>query len=356
MFFGFVDQKSNKNSNAVDTKAPDSLFTQIGQETEIEASIKTKKTIRIGGKVTGNVQSDEKIILSSTGELHGECSAPIIEVSGKIAGKIFAKKSLILNGSSSVQGEIYAKQFVVNEGAYIDGNITSGDNVLDVDEKVVYNDSSVQKKMKETSNKQIQDSDKTSTVTYKRSKNYVKEVTAEPIISGDGNRASSNRVISNILLGIPGNNIEKTSIKEIKLAAGNFMEALGFTFEIFDEPTYNPFYQHLTYVMDRNDQNEKKNLTEVFSTGKKALEDVFLDRNNGHMGEKILKSAKSLKSSLEKVEELSVTLGGIILVKTTNGNRPIISAELISPELHNELKNNPKMVTQPSEIYFSLYN
>lgn len=357
MFFGFVDQKSNKNQNTVDQRTPDTSFTQISEGTKIKASLKSNNVIRIAGLIIGDVESDEKIIITSTGELKGECFAPVIEISGKIDGKVFAKENLVLNGTSVVVGEIFAKRFVMNEGAYIDGGIKSGSKAEEIKKEDVLDKvpvdriKSEEEKTKDNSSQKGKETEDEPTAVFKESKKEIKEITAEPIISGTGSKPSANRIVSNVLIGVPGSGIDKSILKEVKDTAGNFMEALGFTFEIYDVPKFEPFYQHLTYVMNRKDEEEKRSLTEIFNSGKKALEDAFLNRESNLENKELAASAIALKNAIEKVDELSVTLGGLILVKVSKDGSQTISAELISPELHSRLKKDPKLVLKPEETY-----
>jgi len=83
--------------------------------------IKTEGSIRIDGKLVGDVLAKANAAVGLTGVVEGNMTARNISVAGKVNGTVTAHEKLILEGKSSMHGDIRAARLVVDEGAMFDG-------------------------------------------------------------------------------------------------------------------------------------------------------------------------------------------------------------------------------------------
>lgn len=93
----------------------------VGTQTTIEGVIKTEGSIRIDGKLVGDVLAKANAAVGLTGVVEGNMTARNISLAGKVNGTVTAHEKLILEGKSVMRGDIRAARLVVDEGAMFDG-------------------------------------------------------------------------------------------------------------------------------------------------------------------------------------------------------------------------------------------
>jgi cytoskeletal protein CcmA (bactofilin family) len=93
----------------------------VGAGTVIEGKIRTEGSIRIDGKLHGDLNAKVNIAVGENGVIEGNVSARNISLAGKVSGTVTATEKLVLEGKSVMKGDIRASRLVVDEGAMFDG-------------------------------------------------------------------------------------------------------------------------------------------------------------------------------------------------------------------------------------------
>ncbi len=83
---------------------------------------KSEGTIRIEGRVEGEVQSEEAIVIAEDGVVVGEIIAHDAFISGRVEGGVTTASSVELKASCVVDGEIDARYIAVEQGALINAS------------------------------------------------------------------------------------------------------------------------------------------------------------------------------------------------------------------------------------------
>lgn len=99
----------------------------IGPGTVVEGKIRSQGSVRVDGKVIGEVAANESLAVGTAGEIEGNVSAKNVTVGGKIRGSITAVEKIVFEGKSSVRGDIRATRLVIDEGCIFDGKVTMAD-------------------------------------------------------------------------------------------------------------------------------------------------------------------------------------------------------------------------------------
>ncbi len=94
----------------------------VGAKTTIEGVIKTEGSVRIDGKLIGDVVAKANAAVGMTGVVEGNLTARNISLAGKVSGTATAYEKLVLEGKSVMRGDIRAAKLVVDEGAMFDGH------------------------------------------------------------------------------------------------------------------------------------------------------------------------------------------------------------------------------------------
>lgn len=93
----------------------------LGKGTEFKGVLSFEGTIRVDGKVEGEIVSKDTLIASDGAFLQGEISVGTIILSGKIAGNITAHQKVHLLAPANVQGNIKTPRLIIEEGVTFDG-------------------------------------------------------------------------------------------------------------------------------------------------------------------------------------------------------------------------------------------
>jgi cytoskeletal protein CcmA (bactofilin family) len=104
-----------------DKQQTNGTLSLVGAGTSIEGKVKTEGSIRIDGKVVGDVTAKANITIGGTGIIEGTISAANIALAGRVQGTLIATEKLVLENKSVMRGDIRAAKLVVDEGAVFDG-------------------------------------------------------------------------------------------------------------------------------------------------------------------------------------------------------------------------------------------
>jgi len=99
-------------------------FSVIGTGTVINGNIKTEGSIRVDGKIVGNVVTQADAAVGLSGVVEGSVDARNITVAGKVLGTLTAAQKLVLESRSVIRGDLRTARLVVDEGAVFDGKST----------------------------------------------------------------------------------------------------------------------------------------------------------------------------------------------------------------------------------------
>ena len=122
---------SNKSLSASSEK----FDTIIGRTTTIQGTLVLLDSVRIDGRVVGNVESapDCKIAVAigPTGEVTGDIKAHRVMVAGKVFGHIHAADRVEFQKDSLVQGDVSYGSIAVEHGAKLSGLILQNKTMED---------------------------------------------------------------------------------------------------------------------------------------------------------------------------------------------------------------------------------
>ena len=117
-------EKFSNKSMAVNSEKFDTI---IGRTTTIQGTLVLLDSVRIDGRVVGNVESapDCKIAVAigPTGEVTGDIKAHRVMVAGKVFGHIHAADRVEFQKDSLVQGDVSYGSIAVEHGAKLSGLI-----------------------------------------------------------------------------------------------------------------------------------------------------------------------------------------------------------------------------------------
>jgi cytoskeletal protein CcmA (bactofilin family) len=117
--------KFAKNKSTIFKALPEKFDTLIGKNTVIHGNLVLLDSIRIDGKVVGNVESTKEesitVVIGASGEVQGDIVAQRVVVAGKVSGNIHAHERVELHADCLVQGDIKYGSIAIEHGSKVLG-------------------------------------------------------------------------------------------------------------------------------------------------------------------------------------------------------------------------------------------
>ena len=129
-------EMSYEKSNGVNGGA-----TLISAGTTLKGDIQSNSDLRIDGTIIGNIRSNSKIIIGSTGVVEGDIEANQADITGKVNGNIKIKDLLQLKGECNITGNVQAGKLQIEPTATFNGQchmgttLTSASKIFAVEEE-----------------------------------------------------------------------------------------------------------------------------------------------------------------------------------------------------------------------------
>ncbi len=105
----------NNVENIKDIKA------YLGEDTVFSGTLSFNGVVRIDGKMDGEVNTDDTLIVGENGVLEANINAGTVICRGKIKGTIKASQRIEIHTNSEVVGNISTPALLVENGAIFDG-------------------------------------------------------------------------------------------------------------------------------------------------------------------------------------------------------------------------------------------
>lgn len=117
--------RSRKEKSTPLVLSQERFHTLVGRHTEIHGKLVLQESIRIDGRVIGNIEAprdaNNTVVIGATGEVQGDILAHRVVVAGKVAGQIHALDRVELHENCMVQGDIKYGSIAIEHGARVQG-------------------------------------------------------------------------------------------------------------------------------------------------------------------------------------------------------------------------------------------
>ncbi len=117
---------SSSSGGGTGAAAFGNLTAFIDQGSEFEGKLSFRDTVRIDGTFTGEISSENTLIVGESGKIHASIKSVCVMVSGQVDGDIQASSQIVLHKSAVVTGDLMAPNIVMEEGAQLNGNVRMG--------------------------------------------------------------------------------------------------------------------------------------------------------------------------------------------------------------------------------------
>lgn len=98
------------------------IETIIGENTVFQGTIKSKGSIRIDGRLEGNIVEASQVIVGTKGYIQGDINAHSVIIGGKVNGNVTAIDLIELQPGAQLLGDIHTSSLSIGEGAIFEGH------------------------------------------------------------------------------------------------------------------------------------------------------------------------------------------------------------------------------------------
>lgn len=108
------------------TSNPHDQVNLVGEGTTFEGTVRADNDVRTSGKVIGTLKAEGKAMIAESGLVEGEIIATEAVIAGRVEGEVQVEERLVLKSTARIDGNIDTDRLVVEEGAQFSGECTMG--------------------------------------------------------------------------------------------------------------------------------------------------------------------------------------------------------------------------------------
>ncbi|WP_339222574.1 polymer-forming cytoskeletal protein [Paenibacillus sp. FSL H8-0332] len=110
----------NRRQPGASLRSTDSL---IGHGGTLEGKVHCDTNLRIEGNFSGEILCEGTVTVGEQGTVHSSIEAQEIIIAGKVYGDVTAQRKLILTGTGQLHGNIAAGSLSITEGSLLNGAV-----------------------------------------------------------------------------------------------------------------------------------------------------------------------------------------------------------------------------------------
>ena len=100
--------------------------TYLGASITVTGEMRCGESLRIDGKVKGEIHGDQLITIGEKGSVHAAIEGDTVVIAGEVRGDITARRKITLESTARVTGDLSTPGIVIQEGARLEGRILIG--------------------------------------------------------------------------------------------------------------------------------------------------------------------------------------------------------------------------------------
>jgi len=108
-------------NNAGGLQGSGEVTTLLGRGSEFEGKLSFEGTVRVDGKLSGEIFTEDTLIVGEGAEVNAEISVGAIIIEGTVHGNIHAKRSVEIHTPARVRGNISTPSLSIDKGVVFDG-------------------------------------------------------------------------------------------------------------------------------------------------------------------------------------------------------------------------------------------
>ncbi len=95
----------------------------IDQGSSFEGKLSFKDTVRIDGHFSGQITSENTLVVGESGMIEADIRSQMVIVSGSIHGNVVAARKVVLHKTAHLDGDVETPCLVMEDGAVLNGKL-----------------------------------------------------------------------------------------------------------------------------------------------------------------------------------------------------------------------------------------
>lgn len=95
----------------------------VARDLTVTGDLEAAGVIRIEGRVLGNVQAGDQVLLSEGAVIEGNVSTREAVIGGRVQGSIAASERIELQAEAVVEGDLFTPRLLIQEGGRVNGGV-----------------------------------------------------------------------------------------------------------------------------------------------------------------------------------------------------------------------------------------
>ena len=100
--------------------------TLVAAGSKIKGHITGKASVVVEGEVNGHLKIDSDVVVGASGIVKGEVKASSVRVSGKIIGNVEGAERVEILKDGSLEGDVSSPRVIIVDGAFFKGKVEMG--------------------------------------------------------------------------------------------------------------------------------------------------------------------------------------------------------------------------------------
>ncbi len=95
----------------------------VARDLTVTGDLEAAGVIRIEGRVLGNVQAGDQVLLAEDATIEGNVAAREAVIGGRVQGSIVASERIEIQADAIVEGDLVTPRLLIQEGGRVNGGI-----------------------------------------------------------------------------------------------------------------------------------------------------------------------------------------------------------------------------------------
>jgi cytoskeletal protein CcmA (bactofilin family) len=104
-------------------REPNGGLSIVARDLTVTGDLEAAGVIRIEGRVLGNVQAGDQVLLSEGAVIEGNVAAREAVIGGRVHGSISASERIELQADAVVEGDLITPRLLIQEGGRVNGGV-----------------------------------------------------------------------------------------------------------------------------------------------------------------------------------------------------------------------------------------
>lgn len=121
----------NTQRTIVSTEQKTQSKTIISKSCHIKGDVSGNDDISVFGKIEGTITlKNNSVTIEKSSQINADVFAKIVNVNGNIKGNIEASEKIVITDSGNVTGDMSAPKVILKDGSYFKGNVSMVDTKI----------------------------------------------------------------------------------------------------------------------------------------------------------------------------------------------------------------------------------